>query len=171
MGGLDESVVEEAALAWLAGAGWQVVNGLTIAPEAPDAERGDFREVFLNGRLRYTGSPRGELPYYDAGTLGGFLNLSGFAPGQLSGDDIQYASLRAERIIGRLPLGLRGDMRVGAALEAARVGGRFIETERGGILDSWSLYVGGETPIGMVYLGYGRSTSGPSNVYLFVGTP
>jgi hypothetical protein len=39
------------------------------------------------------------------------LNMTAFAVGQLKGDDMSYVNARAERIIGRLPLGLRGDMR------------------------------------------------------------
>ncbi|MCT6647313.1 hypothetical protein N4G37_14710, partial [Enterococcus faecalis] len=76
----------------------------------------------------YTGSPRGLLPYYDGATLGGFLNLSAYAYGQLLGDNMRYASLRAERIVGRAPLGLRGDMRAGLALEIGKMGTPYTET-------------------------------------------
>jgi NTE family protein len=125
----------------------------------------------LNGRLRYTASPKGVLPIYDAGALGGFLNLTAFAPNQILGDDIVYGGVHAEQILGRPPLGLRGDLRVGLALEAARVGTRFTESSRSGILDSTALYVGGETPFGPAYLGFGYSTSRVSNLFLFIGTP
>lgn len=125
----------------------------------------------LGARLQYTGARQGRLPVYDAGTLGGFLNLTAYAPRQILGDEISYAGLRAEQIIGRLPLGLRGDMRFGVALEAARVGFRYTETNRSGTLDSLALYVGGETPFGPAYIGFGRSRSGVSNLFLFVGTP
>lgn len=47
-----ESVVEDAVLAWLAAAGWHVVNGPAIAPDTLTAERQDFGEVVLIGRLR-----------------------------------------------------------------------------------------------------------------------
>ena len=130
-----------------------------------------LNDYVLNGRLSYQGSLRGSLPIDDAGMLGGFANLSGFAPNQLVGDDVRFASLRAEKIIGRLPLGLRGDMRIGLALEAGKFGRLYTETQRTGWLNSASIYLGGETPVGPVYLGYGRSDSGSSNVYLFIGTP
>jgi len=126
-------------------------------------------------RLSYQGSPIGKLPYYDLGNLGGMLNMTAFAVGQLKGDDMSYGSVRAERIIGRLPLGLRGDMRLGVALEAAKVGRPFTETELKGWINSSAIYLGGETPLGPVYLGYGYSSSGStggySNLYLFLGTP
>jgi type I restriction enzyme R subunit len=47
-----ESVVEEAALAWLEGAGWHVRNGAEIAPGEPAAERDGCGQVVLAQRLR-----------------------------------------------------------------------------------------------------------------------
>jgi type I restriction enzyme R subunit len=47
-----ESDVEQAALAWLEGAGWAVVSGPDLAPDTPGAERGDYGEVVLERRLR-----------------------------------------------------------------------------------------------------------------------
>jgi type I restriction enzyme R subunit len=42
---LTESVVEEAALDWLAGLGYEVVSGLAIAPGETAAERSDYKQV------------------------------------------------------------------------------------------------------------------------------
>jgi type I restriction enzyme R subunit len=50
--GVSESVVEEATLAWLEAGGWQVAHGPAIAPDTPGAERADYGEVVLAGRLR-----------------------------------------------------------------------------------------------------------------------
>jgi type I restriction enzyme R subunit len=47
-----ESIVEQAALAWLAGLGWSVKYGPEIAPGELFAERGDYGEVVLAQRLR-----------------------------------------------------------------------------------------------------------------------
>lgn len=47
-----ESVVEQAALAWLESAGWSVRQGLEIAPGEPAAERDDCGQVVLAQRLR-----------------------------------------------------------------------------------------------------------------------
>lgn len=130
-----------------------------------------FGAYVLGTRFTYTGSPRGLLPPYDAASLGGFLNLSAFASGQLLADQARYAHLRVERIVGRAPLGLRGDLRLGVALEAGKVGRPFSETQRTGWLDSTTVYLGGQTPFGPVYVGVAYSTSGVSNAYLFLGTP
>ncbi|HWQ37501.1 MAG TPA: type I restriction endonuclease subunit R [Burkholderiales bacterium] len=47
-----ESVVEQAALAWLEAAGWPVAHGPDIAPDMPAAERAHYGEVVLAQRLR-----------------------------------------------------------------------------------------------------------------------
>lgn len=49
-----ESVVEEAALTWLAGLGYAVLHGPDIAAGMPAAERADqtYRDVVLTGRSR-----------------------------------------------------------------------------------------------------------------------
>ena len=50
--GVTESVVEQATLAWLESAGWQIAHGPDIAPDMPAAERADYSEVALAQRLR-----------------------------------------------------------------------------------------------------------------------
>ena len=49
---ITEAEVEQAALSWLEGVGWQVAHGPDIAPDTPDAERGDYGQVALERRLR-----------------------------------------------------------------------------------------------------------------------
>ena len=46
-----ESTVEEAALEWLEGLGYEVLHGPEIAPGEPHAERSSYGDVFLSGRL------------------------------------------------------------------------------------------------------------------------
>jgi NTE family protein len=148
------------------------------------SDRGDFSRLslevrgvrsvgdyVLGARASWVDSPLGRLPLQEAGRLGGFLNLTGFAGGQLLGDRVGYAHVRAERIIGTLPMGLRGDMRMGLALETGRVGQPYALQKRNGWLKSAALYVGGETPLGSVYLGVGQGSGGSTNAYLFIGTP
>ncbi len=142
-------------------------NRLTVALDG----NYQIKDSILGLRATYAGSVRGTLPPQDLAKLGGFLNLSGFATDQLAGDKVSYAHIRAERIFGRMPMGLRGDLRVGLALEAGRVGDPLSEPNRTGVLNSAVVYVRGETPFGPAYLGLGRSSSGPVNAYFFIGTP
>ncbi len=125
----------------------------------------------LSSRLNWTGSPRGQLPLTDAARLGGLLNLTGYANGQLIGDDVAYGQLRAERVIGRAPLGLRGELRLGLALEAGKVAMPYTVQRREGWLNSVAVYLAGETPLGPVFVGIGRGSGGSVNAYLVVGAP
>ncbi|MDE2564488.1 MAG: patatin-like phospholipase family protein, partial [Burkholderiales bacterium] len=126
----------------------------------------------LGARASWVGATHGSrLPISDAGTLGGFLNLTGFARGQLIGDDIAYAHVRAERIIGRAPLGLSGDLRLGLAVEAGRVGHPYTQQQHNGWLYSLAAYLGGEGPLGPAYVGLGLGTGKSVNAYLVIGAP
>ena len=49
---LNESIVEDAALAWFAGLGYAIGHGPHLAPGEPAAERNSFGDVVLLGRLR-----------------------------------------------------------------------------------------------------------------------
>ena len=158
--------------------GWAVKGSYFDTPSG-DYSKGtlDLRaatnidDYVFSGRFSIAGSLDGTLPLYDAVALGGFLNLSGFAHDQILGDSLIYSNIRFEIILGQLPIGIRGDMRAGLALEAGRVDGRYTETEMGGWQNSLAVYLGGETPIGPVFIGYGYSTEGVSNFYVFIGTP
>jgi NTE family protein len=130
-----------------------------------------WESYVFGARASWVGSPRGQLPVNDAARLGGFLNLTGFTAGQLVGDDVGYAHVRAERIIGRAPLGLRGDMRLGFALEAGKVAQPYTPQVRNGWLNSVAVYLGGESPVGPAFLGIGRGSGGSINAYLVIGAP
>ena len=47
-----ESEVEEAALQWFSEEGYEILNGMEIAPGEPAAERYEYSSPFLNTRLR-----------------------------------------------------------------------------------------------------------------------
>ena len=47
-----ESDVEEAALGWLRGLGWQTVNGPDIGPDSPRGERNTYGQTVLKHQLR-----------------------------------------------------------------------------------------------------------------------
>ncbi len=49
---MGEADVEDAALEWLAGIGWQVAHGSEISPDVPGAARPDYTTVVLEQQLR-----------------------------------------------------------------------------------------------------------------------
>lgn len=123
----------------------------------------------LAGRTSYVRSTFGRLPAVDAAYLGGFLNLSAYASNQIIADNAFYTHLRGERIIGRMPLGLNGDLRLGIGLETAKLKYAYTIDETDGWLNSAVIYLGGETPLGPAYLGVGFSDHGKLNLYMQVG--
>jgi NTE family protein len=125
----------------------------------------------INARFHYFKKVQGNLPLADAGSLGGFLNLSGFARDQILAGDIRFFSVRGEKIIGKMPLGLAGDVRAGVSLEFGRARQRFTETHLDGWQQAVSVYLGGDTPLGPLYLGFGYGKGGHSSAYLFIGLP
>ena len=130
-----------------------------------------IQDWVINTKAMYYGSIKGELPIYNSSSLGGFLNVTAADPRKINGDDIYYGQLRVERIIGRMPLGLRGDMRGGIAFETAKISKPYNDAQYKGQINSATLFLGGETPIGLMFLGYGKTNKGDSSVYLFIGTP
>jgi NTE family protein len=130
-----------------------------------------WRDYVVNARLHYLGSPEGTAPLADAGGLGGFLNLSGFVRNQILASDIRFASVRAEKVIGRMPLGIAGDLRVGLSLETARARDRFTETGLSGWQRAAAAYFGGETPLGPLYVALGYAKGGHYTYYVFLGLP
>ena len=114
------------------------------------------------------------IPLYDQFELGGFLKLSGLAPGQIRTQDYQFVRLGYRTKLADIPL-FEG-MYFGASLEAARAR-PFIPVWRGELVDdkvvipAGSLYVGIDSPLGPLYLGFGYSSRDNSAVYLFLGRP
>lgn len=52
MSKMIEFIVEQAALDWLGGLGYEILSGLAIAPGESAAERTDYKQVFLFDRLQ-----------------------------------------------------------------------------------------------------------------------
>ena len=157
---------------WLARATWFHENDGSYSRLAAELRAAHaWNDYVINGRLSHTGSTSGRLPTADAATLGGFLNLSGYARNQILADDVSYASLRGEKIVGKMPLGLQGDLRFGVALEAGKARNRFTETRTQGWQQAAAIYFGGETPVGPLFVGYGFARGGHSSFYVFIGLP
>ncbi|TFW31188.1 patatin-like phospholipase family protein [Massilia horti] len=125
----------------------------------------------VNVRYSYLNSWGSRLPIAEAGGLGGILNLSGYVRNQILAGDLRFVGVRGEKIIGHMPLGLSGDLRVGLSLEFGRARKRFTETALEGWQQAAALYLGGETPLGPIYFGYGYAKGGRSSLYLFLGLP
>ncbi len=109
------------------------------------------------------------LPRYDEFQWGGFLRQSGYRTGQFYGENLKYARLMYyHRIMrGTLFEGAYG----GISLEAGKVGNPVVPGNADGLLRSASVFVAADTPIGPVYLAYGRAAAGSSGFYFYLGRP
>jgi len=130
-------------------------------------------DFILRGVLAGGWTTRGTLPIHEMFKLGGIGQLAAFAPGQLVGPEYVLGTARLEyRLLRPIPLlGLAAS--VGVSYDRARM--KQIITEpnlEGGWLDSYSVYLAANTPIGPLYFGWADSPKAPrGRVYLFLGTP
>lgn len=118
--------------------------------------------VILSGRLS------GDLGVQDLFLLGGFLNLSGYQIGQVSG---QYAALGELIYMYRLddasaaftiPLYAGGSLEVGGAWNAID------EITLDSLIPAGSLFLGADTPLGPLFLAGGLA-KGDASLYLMLG--
>jgi NTE family protein len=124
------------------------------------------RDSLLTG-LSLAGNLGGETPLQAYYRLGGLMNLSGFNQGELSGP---YAGLARAIYLRNLGTGLVTTY-AGASLE---LGNTWQEREEIGLDDTrvaGSLFLGADTILGPVYLGYGQADGGNAAIYLYLGQP
>ena len=123
--------------------------------------------TFLLGWIVGGKSGTDPLPAYDQFSLGGFLQLSGYPTGALLGETIRFGRLLYYRKLVRQTL-LEG-VYAGMSLEAGKLGASPISSTPKGVIKAGSVYLGFDTYLGPVYLGYGRASTGASSFYLFLG--
>ena len=122
--------------------------------------------------LRYGKSTQGELPVFDALQLGGPLNLTGFAPAQFLGDDVQYARATLQWQLLRSSSFLKTRVDAGLLLEAGRMGIRYTEPDLAGWQASYGAYLSTTSALGPLYFGAAKAPNGgPLRWFLLVGTP
>jgi NTE family protein len=103
-------------------------------------------------------------------SLGGFFNLSGLAPGFLSGPHYGVGRLIYYRKIGRGGSGLLDlPAYAGFSLEAGNTWADKSDASFGALRKDASLFLGVDTPLGPVYLATGFDEGGGKAFYLFLG--
>ena len=110
-----------------------------------------------------------DLPRYDVFQWGGFLQQSGYRIGSLNGQSLQFA--RAIYRYKLAPLPFLNGLYAGLSLEAGRLGRPIVPGNPTGTLKSASAFFLLDSPIGPLYLAYGRSRDGNSSLYLYLGAP
>ncbi|UXH78392.1 patatin-like phospholipase family protein [Roseateles amylovorans] len=110
-----------------------------------------------------------EVPGYELAQLGGFLRLSGYRTGQFLGTEMRMARLVYSYRIASP--GLLDGIHLGGSIEVGRVSDSRGLLSDGRTLRSNAAFLAVDTPIGPLYLAYGRASAKDSTVYLFLGVP
>lgn len=102
-------------------------------------------------------------------SLGGFRNLSGLSPNQLTDRHAVYGQVLYYRRLTERGLFLDVPLYIGGSLEAGNVFSELGDISVGELIPAGSVFVGADTPFGPVFLGSGYAEGGNAAVYLFVG--
>lgn len=102
--------------------------------------------------------------------LGGFLNLSGFAERSLVGSQAALTRAVFYRRIGDTSRLFSLPLYLGASVEAGNVWNTRSAFGSGSAVVAGSLFGGLDTPLGPVFLGFGRNSSGADSWYLSFGS-
>jgi len=106
----------------------------------------------------------------DQFTLGGFQQLSGYRPDQLSGNAVLFGRLNWYMRLANSPVFARG-FYVGASLEAGNAWTERSEMSLAHLRGGGSVYLGADTGLGPMYLGITYAPRGELGVALFIGRP
>ncbi|MEJ8567825.1 patatin-like phospholipase family protein [Elongatibacter sediminis] len=165
---------------WFPTSGHLYVAGLRAARDSLGAEI-DYEQAYFGGSMAYTLGRNSGLLSLEAGysiddaaplerwfELGGFGRLSGLVPDQLLGRHAGLATLALYRRLNDVDL---FPVFAGFTLEAGNVWRERADIDFASLRYSGSVFLGADTPLGPLYLAYGRSDNGDSTAYLFLGNP
>jgi NTE family protein len=130
-----------------------------------------FGRHTISAAYRYGRSFGNALPVFDQFSLGGFLQLSGYRPGELLGNRVTFARLSYYQ---RLPLTqsvVGSRVFAGFSVEQGKINDTFQLDTTPKSRSSAGVYLGADTAFGPLYMGYGRSRERGSIFYFFLGQP
>ncbi|MCD4690245.1 patatin-like phospholipase family protein [bacterium] len=110
-----------------------------------------------------------EPPIYEQFQLGGFLSLSGYERGQFVGPCFTLGEIVYHYRLLRLPSPFGLGVYAGASLEAGNVWGDERAATVAGLRYAGSVFVGAQTLLGPIYLGFGLTEHGDSSAYISLG--
>jgi NTE family protein len=120
---------------------------------------------------RYGRGFGGNLPVFDQFSLGGFLQLSGYRPGELLGQSVAFGRLSYYQRLANFPISLGKNIYAGLTTEFGRVSDNFQSLAGTELKKSYGLFIGYDTFLGPLYLGYGRARERTPVFYFFLGQP
>ncbi len=120
----------------------------------------------LFGGLNLNTTLDDDAPIQSLYRMGGFLRLSGFDQDRLTGQQAGLARLIYLRRIKDIQF---FKAYAGASLELGNVWQDRSDMSFGDTIFAGSAFIGADTPVGPIYLGYGHNDTGEGSLYLFLG--
>ena len=112
----------------------------------------------------------GVAPVNDSYFLGGFLNLSGYEKQELIGQALGFGKVLYYHQLDKKTGGIINiPLYLGASLEAGNVWSDRGEADISDLILAGSLFLGADTPVGPLYLAYGRADTGRDSFYFYLG--
>jgi NTE family protein len=140
-----------------------------VADWVPDLWPTDGRYRLLLG-VRASSSLDNK-PYFESqGFLGGFLNLSGYSERSLYGNQTALARAVLYRRTGRMDAIFSTPVYIGASLEAGNTWHDKSDVRLDSLIYAGSMFLGIQTPLGPLFLGYGYAQGGHNSIYLTFGS-
>ena len=125
----------------------------------------------LSVAARYGRIASGVAPIFDQFSLGGFLQLSGYRPGELIGETVSFGRLAYYQQMSNLQNPFGKHMYLGVAAELGRASGDVSFLADGRTKTSYGVFTGFDTVFGPLFLGYGKAPQRSANFYFFLGQP
>ncbi len=131
----------------------------------------DFGRHSWVGGLLVGGSDSEELLPVHAQDLGGLFNLSGFSRYELNGRYRALASIKYKYRLFEIDYGfVQSALFVGGSLEQGNTWYESSDIHWDNTLTAGSIFVGADSLLGPLYLGYGQAQGGHSSLYFYLGS-
>ena len=120
-------------------------------------------------RVRLGGALAGDPGPQNLFALGGFLDLSGYQIGQISGQYIAFGELIYMYRLDNASAAFTIPLYAGGSLEAGGAWNDLDDITFDSLIWAGSLFVGADTPLGPLYLGAGLTDDSNASLYLMLG--
>lgn len=139
--------------------------------EANYAEHVSFGQNTFSLSARYGRIYDGAARTLNQFSLGGFLQLSGYRPGELLGQAVAFGRIAYNRRLVQFQNPFGKNVYAGISAEFGKVSDDYKLLSKAETRNSVALYTGFDTLLGPLYFGYGRAQQRSTVLYLFLGQP
>jgi NTE family protein len=178
------TVIDQLDYALFPQRGYRFEAQATVGERRGSAGSQEFQHLQANGSFvrtfgRHTvnlfaladlSEPSDDAPAVGRHSLGGFHLMSGYQPGQISGNQVLFGRLTYYMRLNRTVALTRGFF-VGGTLEAGNAWQRRSQMTLSDLRTSASVFLGADTGLGPMYLGLTTAHRGETGIMFFIGRP